>query len=153
MERTQIIMGCAGPREDVSCSIITTAGQGKRVNRMEDIGHCIPSPKRLQKWSRSHTFVPMNFPAWALIGLQECLWFGTTFKQCVVLTMSSVDYLRSDKGMASVKNAPGILNSVLPLQRQRNAMFKWLKVGQACLGRSDWETELLLREGRKAIDY
>lgn len=67
--------------------------------------------------------------------------------------MSSVDYLRSDKGMASIKNAPGILNSVLPLQRQKKAMFEWLRVRKACLGRSDWETELLLREGRKAIDY
>lgn len=31
VERTQLIMGCAGPREDVNCSIITTSGQGKRV--------------------------------------------------------------------------------------------------------------------------
>lgn len=31
VERTQLIVGCAGPREDVSCCIITSALQGDRV--------------------------------------------------------------------------------------------------------------------------
>lgn len=58
VERTQIIMGCAGPREDVSCSVITAAGQGKRGNRREDIRHCIPSPKLLRS-DHGHT---LSFP-------------------------------------------------------------------------------------------
>lgn len=35
VERTQLIMGCAGPREDVNCYIITTAIQGDRVMEIQ----------------------------------------------------------------------------------------------------------------------
>lgn len=35
VERTQLIMACAGPREDVKCYIITTAIQGDRVMKIQ----------------------------------------------------------------------------------------------------------------------
>lgn len=35
VERTQLIMACAGPREDVNCYIITTATRGDRVMEIQ----------------------------------------------------------------------------------------------------------------------